>query len=52
MVAAAGGIGDFITSPLMALKLDHFFGERIYGALDDYKKFSKAMVIENSAGEV
>ena len=27
MVAAAGGIGDFITSPLMALKLDHFVSD-------------------------
>ena len=28
------------------LGLDHFFGERIYGAIDDYKNFSKAMIIE------
>ena len=26
--------------------LDTFFGERIYGALDDYQNFSKAMIIE------
>ena len=28
------------------LGLDEYFGPRIYGARDDYKTFSKAMVIE------
>jgi beta-phosphoglucomutase-like phosphatase (HAD superfamily) len=28
------------------LKLTRFFGDRIYGALDDYKSFSKKLVIE------
>jgi phosphoglycolate phosphatase-like HAD superfamily hydrolase len=28
------------------LRLSPYFGERIYGALDDYKSFSKQMVIE------
>jgi phosphoglycolate phosphatase-like HAD superfamily hydrolase len=28
------------------LDLDRYFGSRIYGALDDYKQFSKKMVIE------
>ena len=33
------------------LGLDRFFGPRIYGALDEYKKFSKAMIIEQIIGE-
>jgi phosphoglycolate phosphatase len=28
------------------LKLDVFFGPHVYGAVDDYKNFSKQMVIE------
>ncbi|MHB1422940.1 MAG: HAD family hydrolase [Gemmataceae bacterium] len=28
------------------LGLSHYFGEHIYGALDDYRRFSKQMVIE------
>jgi len=28
------------------LGLDRYFGDRMYGAIDDYKRFSKAMVIE------
>jgi len=44
-ILASGTDLQFVQDEVKALKLDHFFGDRIYGALDDYKKFSKAMVI-------
>src|SRR5690606_14152571 len=31
---------------LAVLQLHEFFGDHVYGELDDYKKFSKAMIIE------
>ena len=34
------------------LRLDHFFGQHIYGALDDYKSFSKAMIIRKIIDEM
>ena len=35
-----------VRDELAALEMDHYFGERVYGALEDYKNFSKALVIE------
>jgi hypothetical protein len=33
------------------LGLTQYFGERIYGALDDYQNFSKKMIIDRLLGE-
>src|SRR5262249_54330686 len=36
----------FVQSEAELLGLTPYFGEHIYGALDDYKRFSKKLVIE------
>jgi len=51
-ILASGTDLQFVQDEVKALKLDHFFGDRIYGALDDYKKFSKAMVIAKIVGDL
>jgi beta-phosphoglucomutase-like phosphatase (HAD superfamily) len=43
---ASGTDLHFVLDEVAVLELDHFFASRIYGALDDYKRFSKAMIIE------
>jgi phosphoglycolate phosphatase-like HAD superfamily hydrolase len=43
---ASGTDLDYVRQEARLLELDTFFGPRIYGALDDYRKFSKAMIIE------
>ena len=43
---ASGTDLHYVKNELAVLELDEFFGPRVYGALDDYKKFSKAMIIE------
>ncbi len=43
---ASGTDLAYVQDEVAVLGLDHFFSPRIYGALDDYKRFSKAMVIE------
>ena len=42
---ASGTDEPYVLDEARALQVDGFFGERIYGALDDYKRFSKAMII-------
>ncbi len=42
---ASGTDLKYVCDELQVLQLDDFFGPRVYGALDDYKKFSKAMII-------
>ncbi|HYW78931.1 MAG TPA: HAD family hydrolase [Thermoguttaceae bacterium] len=42
---ASGTDEQFVVEETRLLKIDRFFGPRIYGARDDYKQFSKAMVI-------
>jgi phosphoglycolate phosphatase len=42
---ASGTDLKYVHDELRVLQLDEFFGPRVYGALDDYKKFSKAMII-------
>ena len=42
---ASGTDLKYVQDELAVLQLDRFFGPRVYGALDDYKNFSKAMVI-------
>ena len=46
MYLASGTDEQFVLDEVAVLKLEAFFGEHVYGALDDYKKFSKAMIIE------
>lgn len=43
---ASGTDLTYVRDELAVLGLDRYFGERVYGALDDYKRFSKAMIIE------
>ncbi len=43
---ASGTDEAFVKEEAGLLGLTRFFGPRIYGALDDYKQFSKKMVIE------
>lgn len=42
---ASGTDAAYVRDEVEVLGLDQYFGTRIYGALDDYKKFSKAMLI-------
>jgi phosphoglycolate phosphatase len=43
---ASGTDRVYVVNEVRALGLNHYFGEHIYGAIDDYKNFSKKMVIE------
>ncbi|MBM3860261.1 MAG: HAD family hydrolase [Verrucomicrobia bacterium] len=43
---ASGTDEQFVKQEADLLDVTRYFGTRIYGALDDYKKFSKKMVIE------
>ena len=43
---ASGTDLAYVRDELNVLGLGEFFGPRVYGALDDYRKFSKAMIIE------
>jgi 3,4-dihydroxy 2-butanone 4-phosphate synthase/GTP cyclohydrolase II len=49
---ASGTDLNYVKREAEALKLSEFFGDRIYGALDDYEKFSKAMIIQNLVQEL
>jgi phosphoglycolate phosphatase-like HAD superfamily hydrolase len=42
---ASGTDLAYVQDELQTLGLAEFFGPRVYGALDDYKKFSKAMIV-------
>lgn len=46
MYLASGTDIAYVRSEAAALGVDDYFGDRIYGALDDYKNFSKKMIIE------
>ncbi|MFO1020740.1 MAG: HAD hydrolase-like protein [Planctomycetales bacterium] len=43
---ASGTDFKYVKNELTALKLDSFFGPHVYGALDNYKDFSKKMIID------
>jgi phosphoglycolate phosphatase len=43
---ASGTDQGYVDDEARLLGLDRYFNEHIYGAIDDYKNFSKAMVIE------
>ncbi|MCE5239151.1 HAD hydrolase-like protein [bacterium] len=51
MYLASGTDHRFVVSEAQALKVDHFFGEYIYGAQDNYQNFSKKMVIDRIIAE-
>jgi phosphoglycolate phosphatase len=42
---ASGTDLKYVRDELHVLGLERYFGPRVYGALDDYRKFSKAMII-------
>lgn len=46
MYLASGTDLKYVQDELGILGLSKWFGPHVYGALDDYKKFSKAMIIE------
>src|SRR5712692_4662792 len=48
---ASGTDLKFVRHEAGLLGLTRFFGDRIYGALDDYQNFSKKMVIERIIGD-
>jgi phosphoglycolate phosphatase len=49
---ASGTDLKFVEDELRALKLDLFFGPRVYGALDNHHAFSKALIIERMIDEM
>jgi beta-phosphoglucomutase-like phosphatase (HAD superfamily) len=49
---ASGTDRVYVENEVRALGLHGFFGENIYGAIDDYKNFSKKMVIERLVSEL
>jgi len=48
---ASGTDEEYVVEEARLLGLDHYFGDRIYGAIDNYKDFSKAMVIDRILNE-
>ena len=48
---ASGTDEPFVWEECRLLKIDSYFAPHIYGALDDYKRFSKKMVIERILSE-
>ena len=48
---ASGTDQNYVREEAELLGLNRYFGERIYGAVDDYRSFSKAQVIERLLSE-
>jgi phosphoglycolate phosphatase-like HAD superfamily hydrolase len=48
---ASGTDQVYVDEEVRLLGLDRYFGKHVYGAIDDYKNFSKAMVIERILAE-
>ncbi len=48
---ASGTDENYVKEEARLLGLDRYFGPRIYGALDDFRSFSKAQVIERILAE-
>ena len=46
LFVASGTDQPYVLDEAAALRIDGYFDDRIYGALDDYRSFSKQMVIE------
>jgi len=51
LYVASGTDQQYVLDEARLLGLDRYFGSKIYGALDDYKTFSKARVIERILAE-
>lgn len=51
LYVASGTDEQYVRDEARLLGLDAYFGPHVYGALDDYKTFSKAMVIERILNE-
>jgi len=51
MYVASGTDEQYVIEEARLLGLEEFFGAHVYGARDDYKTFSKAMVIERIISE-
>ena len=51
MYLASGTDRKYVVEEAGLLGLAPFFGERVYGAIDDYRNYSKRMVIERILGE-
>jgi phosphoglycolate phosphatase-like HAD superfamily hydrolase len=51
LYVASGTDEQYVIEEVRLLGLDRYFGPHIYGALDDYKSFSKAMVIRRILDE-
>jgi phosphoglycolate phosphatase-like HAD superfamily hydrolase len=49
---ASGTDLKYVRDEAATLALDHYFGTHIYGALDNYQDFSKAMIIERIIREM
>ena len=49
---ASGTDLNYVEDELQTLGLANFFGPRVYGALDDYQKFSKAMIVARIIEEI
>lgn len=49
---ASGTDLKYVEDELRALRLEHFFGPRVYGALDNHEAFSKALIIERMIAEM
>ena len=47
MYLASGTDEGYVREEAELLEIDSYFGEHIYGAVDDYRSFSKAQVIRN-----
>jgi beta-phosphoglucomutase-like phosphatase (HAD superfamily) len=43
---ASGTDLKYVQDEVQVLGLADYFGEHVYGALDDYRQFSKAMIVE------
>jgi phosphoglycolate phosphatase-like HAD superfamily hydrolase len=52
LILASGTDKVYVQNEVRALGLAGFFGENIHGAIDDYKNFSKKMVIEKVVAEL
>ena len=51
MYLASGTDHRFVVSEAQALQVDQYFGDHLYGALDNYQDFSKKMVIDRIIAE-
>lgn len=51
MFLASGTDVEFVREEVELLGLGEYFGERVYGAVDDYRSFSKAQVIQRLLAE-